>query len=112
MAVLSEAEQAGFTADQLTELAKFPESRLDDPAYRDEILAQWRSFPAVKIRAKVYFGSISQGTITWSAECDLTDEEKTAVQDLISLGGKPIDIIVDVIGGKRSVEQRLAALEA
>ena len=121
MITLTTTDRIGFSAAQITAAEKFGSTRLDkdsdfvgsEAAYREMMLAKWRKMPAAKIRAKVCFGSVSQGQISWSSECDLTTAEKVAVQDLlVASGGKPIDIIVDVIGGKRSVEQRLAALEA
>jgi hypothetical protein len=118
MAILTPADRALFTAAQLVEVDKFPASRLDkdkdfvggQAAYKAMILAKWQRMSSEKLRAKVCFGSASQGVITWSAECDLTADEKAAVQDLMALGGKPVDIIIAVMAGKRSVEQRLAAL--
>lgn len=117
MLTLTATDKKSFTAAKITEIEKFPSDRLAGPTvepivgYKAAILTKWKKRSAAELRAMVCIGSISQGEVTWSAESDLTAVEKAAVQDLIALGGKPVDVIVDVIGGKRSVEQRLAALE-
>lgn len=123
MATLTSDEQSGFTSAQLTEVAKIAESRLvpsdkyleenTTANYRAEVLSRWRTFSANELRAKACFGSKSGNTITWASECDLTTDQKTYVEDMVGTVDKTIsDLIVEAIGGARSTNQRLTALES
>lgn len=118
MATLTKTEAEGFTPEQLVPISKMPDSRLVPPAHyetseaehRADVLGKWARKTPLQLRALYCFGTLSAGVFTWSSECDLTPAQMESAQDLLSPGVKAIDVIVDVIGGKRSIEQRLAAL--
>ena len=127
MAVLTSDEQKEFTADQLTEIAKISESRLiatdkylearTPEYYRSMRLGSWKAKTDKQLRAIACFKSAVHNnnsvTITWADECDLTATQKTYVEDMIGTVDKSANqLIVEAIGGARSTNQRLAALES
>lgn len=124
MATLTAAQTQGFSAAQLTEIAKMPESALDKDeafagtaaAYKTAILAKWKGKSAEALHAKVCDGGkVHSGgnppVIVWSTESDITAAQKASIQDMGAAGVKYEKAFEDVMGGKKSVEQRLAALE-
>lgn len=118
MGALTATERGLFSTGQLAEIDKLSASRYDvlDPPDNDReaVLAKWLKKTPAQLRAMVCLGSISWGTqvaITWSPDADVTADEKQAVQDMLVQGKKFEDVFVDVVAGKRSLEQRLARLE-
>ena len=127
MATLTSDERTEFTSAQLTEIAKIADSQLVAPAnyltmrtqeyFRANRLAKWKTKTANQLRAIACFGSAVHAnntvTITWSSECDLTTAQKTYVEDMIGTVDKSANqLIVEAIGGARSTNQRLTALES
>ena len=114
MATLTPEQRSRFTAQQLAYIDRLPDIVGTD-AERDAVVAKWVSKSLEQFRAKACLGSISWGsagpTITWSAQSDLSADEERAIEDLLVSGRKYEDVALEVIAGKRSVEQRLARLE-
>ena len=112
MATLTTAQRSRFTTAQLVQVDKLPDIA-GSVAQRDAILLKWARKSPQQLRAKVCLGSVSWAssgpTITWSARSDLSTAEQQAVQDLLVPGRKYEDVAVEVIAGRRSVEQRLTA---
>jgi len=111
---LTSKERDQFTSAQLVYVMQLPDS-LVPPEHRASQLAKWARKTPVRLRARLCLKRIiwetSQVIINWAAECDLTDEEKMTVSDLLTPGAKFEDVFGDVVAGKKSLEQRVAALE-
>ena len=119
MATLTSDEQSSFTSGQLTQTAKIRNDLLSsDASLRAKTLRRWASYSANQLRAVACYSSTlynaSGITVTWADECDLSTDEKTYVEDMIKSdsGKSPMALIVEAIGGARSTNQRLAALES
>ena len=112
MATLTPEQRSRFTAQQLAYVDRLPDIVGTD-AERDAVVDKWVSKSLEQFRAKACLGSISWGsagpTITWSDQSDLSAEEERAIEDLLMSGRKYEDVALEVIAGKRSVEQRLTA---
>lgn len=115
MARLTVAQRALFTNAQLVYVDNLSDVE-GSTAEVDTIVRKWVTKPPLKLRAKMCLGRIVWGsgnpTITWSEQSDLTTAEKQAVADLLGSGQKYEDVVLEVLAGKRSVEQRLATLES
>ena len=114
MATLTTEQRSRFTPEQLAYIDKLPDI-VGTAAEQDAVVAKWVSKSLEQYRAKACLGSISWAsggaTITWSGQSDLSADEERAIEDLLVSGRKYEDVVLEVLAGKRSVEQRLATLE-
>ena len=112
MAELTTPQKEQFTAEQLPYANKLA-ARQPDRWVADAIAAKWARKSPDQLRARACLDHISWGsdaTITWSSDCDLTDEQKASIRDLLTSGRKFEDVATEVLGGRKSLEQRVSAL--
>ena len=115
MATLTARQRGLFTSQQLVYVDKLP-NIVGTAAERNAVVDKWVLKSPEQLRAKACLGSVSWGssgpTVTWASQSDLSTDEKRAVEGLLVPGRKANDVVVEVLAGKRSIEQRLTALEA
>jgi len=117
---LTATEQRKFTADQLTQINRLGQERLDellagDRETRSDRVDTLASRTVDQLRARVNVLSIAWGeqvAITYASENDYTSAEQQAITDTLQQGDKWLLRIPEIVSAGSSLAQRVATLEA
>lgn len=116
---LTDTARKLMSTDQLVEVDKIGTARLaeialtsdsegmTDTQFRDYILAKWAKHPpewiyATKVCLQSVTTDVSTGKtiINWTPECDLTDQQKTDIVDLMEIRNrKYVQAFMEVVYG-------------
>ena len=116
---LTAPERALFSAEQLDELDRMDDTRMvddyltADPTVRAEVLADWATWPAIDLKARVNIVSRGQSNVIFSADNDWDLVEQQEVNDIFFGKGTATNIrTLDSFMSLRSAYAEASALTA